>query len=222
MGRSLVEAGVSGLTLATLIAGCTATAAEPQLTSTVPTATPHVRVEPTATPTAPPSESGKKLILPTPEPRPLSGFASLQAELMYPTTKSIEGLSYKEFMRQNGYEVFITQVIPRQDAVVIKKEGLATKVLRDTGAQDLPKDYSLKAGDRLTSINYIILAVKIGPTKKGEPKHQSWIARRVKVALGEGNPATEMWAYNQLQFVDENNIVVTFIKFINLRPTTKL
>lgn len=219
--RHPLESSLRGLSLAALISGCTTAAHESQPTST-PTKPPITEIQPTTTATpTPPTEPGKKLVFPTPEPKPLSELASLNAELMKPTVKSIEGLSYKEFMRQKGYEVLIGQLVPRQDAVVIKKEGLATKILPDTSAQDLSEEYSLKAGGKLTSIAYVILAVKVGPTKKDEPRRQSWIARRVKVVLGEGNPATQMWVYNQLQFVDENNTEVTFIQLINPRPTTK-
>lgn len=218
--RRPLEAGISGVTLATLIAGCTAPALEPAPTSTptlVPTATPHVRAEPTATP-APPSEPGKKLILPTPEPRPLSEFASLQAELMYPTTKSIDGLSFAEFMRKKGYEVFIARDIPPHNGIVVEKEAFVTRILPDENAQALPEEYSLKAGSKLTSIKYAVQVIKVGPTKENEPKQQQWIARLVYLPAEEGRPAILMWVYNKHEDGYSDGRVKTFIKLVPMPP----
>lgn len=217
--------------MATLITGCTTAAFEPAPTNTptlVPTtATPHVRVEPTATPT-PPSEPGKTPIFPTPEPtpepRPLSEFASLEAELMYPTTKSIDGLSFAEFMRQKGYEVFIARFIPPHNGIAVEKEAFATRILPDENAQALPEEYSLKAGSKLTSIKYVVQVIKVGPVKENEPKQQLWIARRVYLPAEKGRPPIFAWVYNKHEEGYPNPTegggvgVKTFIKLVPQPP----
>lgn len=230
MRRNPLEAGLFGLGLAAVINGCVTATPEPQPTIIpilVPTATPHVRVEPTATPT-PPSVLGKTPILPMPEstpvPKPLSEFASLEAELMYPTTKSItiKGLSFAEFMRQKGYEVFIARVIPPHNGIVVKEEAFVTRILPDENAQALPEEYSLKAGSKLTSIKYIVQVIKAGPTKENEPKQQQWIARLVYLPAEEGRPPIPTLVYNKLEDGYNNKGHVRVETFIILRPSPPL
>ncbi|MBI3092617.1 MAG: hypothetical protein HYZ02_00020, partial [Candidatus Levybacteria bacterium] len=95
-----------------------------------------------------------------------------------------------------------------------------TRILPDSNAQALPKKYSLKVGSKLSSIKYIVQAVKVGPTADNEPRQVWWIARRAEVALGEGNPPSLMWVFNELKRVYNNGEVI-IIELRNPNPQNR-
>lgn len=220
--RNPLETGISGLALVTLITGCTAVA-EPQPTAIsilVPTATPHVRVEPTATP-LPPSEAGRTVIFPITietklppalpetqeEQRLLSVPETLLNDLENPTQKAIGLQSFREFIEKRGYKMNPFRVEPGQFGKVLSQKGIKARLSPTTEAQELGMEYLLKH-DRLIPIEYVVIV-----QKKGE--NEIWIARYIPVKISK-DLETPMWVYYAVQFI--NNTTKKVETLIKITP----
>lgn len=194
MKENPLKAGIRGLTLAALISGCATATPEPQPANTpafAPTATPHVRFEPTATPT-PPSLRVKGIMFPTSDVHEISQeLTTLYDYLLYPTFAAIGTQSFKEYMDSRGCQFSVTETRFPEIGIVLDPNGALTKKLPTEAAETLIDENTLRQATKIP----LRFLVKVW--KKGDKEEFRWVARFAKVKIGD-NPPVETWVFNRI------------------------